>query len=239
MRFLFLPIFLLIFITGQSQLLVGMDTISVLDNNYCLKMPWAGGINAATFSNIDLNYDGKNDIVIYDKLNNSALGGFKCFLNVGAVGQAKYAYQPQLTSKFPSTYNWGLLYDYNNDNKADLFCSVTGGVQVFKNIGNATIGLKFVMTYSLLYSNYNPPGPPSVSNIYCGPVGLPAITDVDNDGDLDILTFSPNGVYIEYHKNLSAGTTSLTPDSLKFELVDGCWGNFSEDRKSTRLNSSH
>ncbi len=236
MRIVFLSYFLLIFITGQSQLLIGVDTISVLDNNYCLKMPWAGGINAATFSNIDLNYDGKNDIVIYDKLNSSALGAFKCFVNVGNPGQTKYQHAPQLAQKFPLTYNWALLYDYNNDNKADLFCSVTGGIQVYKNIGNASSGLQFVMTYSLLYSNYNPSGAPSISNIYSGPVGLPAISDIDGDGDLDILTFSPSGTTIEFHRNLSAETPSLTPDSMKYELGNPCWGSISEGNCVVTLN---
>jgi len=235
MRALLLTIFLCFFINGRAQLLIGSDTITVIDNNYCLKMPWCGGINAATFSNADLDYDGKNDLVIYDKLNGSSLGSFKCFINVGNTGQAKYKYQANLASAFPHTYNWALLYDYNGDTKADLFISVTGGIQVYKNIGNSTIGLKFQMVYGLLYSNYNPSGPPSVSNIYAGPVGLPAITDIDNDGDLDILTFSPSGIFIEYHKNLSKELFAHA-DSLRFELADQCWGNISESSCLVNLN---
>lgn len=228
MRAFFTGILLLILTSCYGQLIIGVDTISVTENGYCLKMPWAGGINAASFSNIDLNYDGKKDIVIYDKLNNSALGAFKCFENVGNPGETKYKHRPDLTKKFPHIYNWALLYDYNADNKADLFCSVTGGIQVYRNIGNVTAGLQFTLAYSLLYSNYNPPGPPSISNIYSGPVGLPAISDIDNDGDLDILTFSPTGVFIEYHKNLSKELFGHS-DSLRFELADQCWGKISEN----------
>lgn len=235
MRALFASILSIILTSGYAQLLIGNDTITVLENNYCLKMPWAGGINAATFSNIDFNYDGKKDIVIYDKLNNSALGAFKCFENIGSPGETKYKYRPDLTKKFPHTYNWALLFDYNMDGKSDLFCSVTGGIQVYKNIGDLTAGLQFTLAYSLLYSNYNPPGPPSISNIYSGPVGLPAICDIDNDGDLDILTFSPTGVYIEYHKNLSKELFGHA-DSLRFELADQCWGKISENSCLVNLN---
>lgn len=235
MRPLFLLLFALLFTTGNCQLLIGSDTITVIDNNYCLKMPWSGGINAATFSNCDVNYDGKNDLVIYDKLNGSSLGDYKCFVNVGNTGESKYKYEPTLSAKFPHTYNWALLTDYNGDGKADLFISVTGGVQVYKNVGNASMGLKFQMTYGLLYSNYNPAGPPSVSNIYAGPVGLPAISDIDNDGDLDILTFSPSGIFVEYHKNLSQELFAHS-DSMRFEMADPCWGNISESSCLVDLN---
>ncbi len=228
MRALFLSLVMLTLLSGKAQLLVGFDTIAVIENNYCLKMPWAGGINAPTFSNADVNYDGKNDLVIYDKLNNSALGAFKCFVNVGTAGQEKYKYDPQLTSKFPRTYNWAILTDYNYDTKADLFVSVTGGIQVWKNIGNATTGLKFQMIYSICNSDYNPGGPPSISNIYAGPVGIPGIVDVDGDGDFDILTFSATGIFIEWHKN-KAKELALHDDSLRFELADPCWGNISEN----------
>lgn len=218
----------ILFTTLKPQLFVGADTISVIHNNYCLKMPWAGGINAAIFGNLDVNYDGKKDLVIYDKLNNSALGAFKCFENIGMPGETRYKHRPDLRSKFPQVYNWALFYDYNGDNNEDLFCSVTGGIQVYKNTGNFSTGLQFVMTYSLLYSDYNPSGPASISNIYAGPVGLPAISDIDNDGDLDILTFSPTGIFIEYHKNKSKELYNHT-DSLVFELADQCWGKISEN----------
>ena len=235
MRYLITLIGLLLFINGKAQLYVGADTISVLHNNYCLKMPLAGGINAAVFGNIDLNYDGKKDIIIYDKLNNSALGTFKCFENIGNPGETKYKHRPDLRSKFPQVYNWALFYDYNGDGKEDLFCSVTGGIQVYKNTGSASTGLQFVMTYSLLYSDYNPGGPSAVSNIYAGPVGLPAITDIDNDGDLDILTFSPTGIFVEYHKNKSKELYNHA-DSLVFELADQCWGKISENGCLVSLN---
>lgn len=227
MRPLFLSLVLLIHLTGNAQLTIGIDTISVRENNYCQKLPWAGGINAATFSNCDINYDGKNDLVIYDKLNNSSLGAFKCFENIGTPGQTKYKYRPDLTPKFPHIYNWALMHDYNGDTKADLFVSVTGGIQVWKNIGNASTGLQFQMIYSILYSDYNPSGAPSVSNIYSGPVGLPGIVDIDNDGDTDILTFSATGIFIEYHKNVRV-EEGLPADSLRFDLADGCWGKISE-----------
>ncbi|MGE0567479.1 MAG: T9SS type A sorting domain-containing protein [Bacteroidia bacterium] len=222
-------------ISGRAQLFVGLDTVTVIENGYCLKMPLAGGINAPVLSNMDINFDGKKDILVYDKLNNSALGKFKCFINVGNPGERKYEYDPIHSAKFPSVSNWALVYDYNNDGKGDLFCSITGGIQVFKNIGNTSSGPQFTLVKGLIYSNYNPLGPPSIANVYTSPVGLPAIHDVDNDGDLDILTFSPTGIYIEYHKNMSQELYAHS-DSLVYELADQCWGKMSENNCQVNLN---
>ncbi|MBK6984752.1 MAG: hypothetical protein IPH32_08330 [Bacteroidetes bacterium] len=58
----------------------------------------------------------------------------------------------------------------------------------------------FTLVNSLLRSDYNPFGAPSLSNIPVSSVGIPGISDLDNDGDLDILTFSVIGVKAEYHK---------------------------------------
>jgi len=51
----------------------------------------------------------------------------------------------------------------------------------------------------------------------------PAMADIDNDGDLDLLTFFGLGSYVEYHKNLSVEKYG-TCDSLDFILTDKCWG---------------
>ena len=59
--------------------------------------------------------------------------------------------------------------------------------------------------------------------------------DIDYDGDLDILTFSILGGFIEYHKNLSMETYGNC-DSLIFELSESCWGLFYEGLNSYTLN---
>jgi hypothetical protein len=65
----FILFFAFIASTASAQLLVARDTITVRENGYVLKMPWANGINYSNVSNIDLNFDGKKDIVIFDKIN--------------------------------------------------------------------------------------------------------------------------------------------------------------------------
>ena len=49
------------------------DTIDVIFQGITLKSPWAGGINAAQFSTIDLNHDGSEDLFIFDRTGNKIL----------------------------------------------------------------------------------------------------------------------------------------------------------------------
>jgi len=73
-------------------------------------------------------------------------------------------------------------------------------------------------------SNYVPTISP---NLYISNVDLPGIADIDGDGDLDVLTFSIWGNYLEYHKNLSMELYG-TCDSLTYEVRSRCWGDFRE-----------
>ena len=143
--------------TASAQLLVSRDTITVRENGYVLKMPWANGINYSNVSNIDLNFDGKKDLVVFDKINQFSVGRFRCFINTGPAGQIKYTAAPELSYNFPSTANWGVCLDYNCDGKEDLLCSVNGGIKVYKNISTPTLGINFALEKAIaeLENGYN------------------------------------------------------------------------------------
>ncbi len=49
------------------------DAIPVTEENGPLAYPWAGGINHAQFSNMDLNGDGINDLVVFYVFGEKAL----------------------------------------------------------------------------------------------------------------------------------------------------------------------
>ncbi|MBA4240254.1 MAG: hypothetical protein C0448_05985 [Sphingobacteriaceae bacterium] len=230
-RFLsFLLLFAKLFL---AQTNVYRDTIPVFESNTRLLMPWAGGINFSSFTQIDLNSDGKKDIVAYDKICGSG-GKLRAYLNVGSAGLAKYKHAFHYQDQFPSVNEWALFFDYNNDGKEDLFTYTPGGIKVYKN-NSVGQNLSFSLASPLLRSDYNPAGTPNVSNLYCNSVALPGISDIDNDGDLDILSFSVFGIKIEYHKNMSQELYG-TSDSLVFDMVDDCWGDIKENNCQVDLN---
>lgn len=223
--FKFLYLFQLSTLLSFGQVNVYRDTIPVYEAGTRLKMPWAGGLNFSSFTQIDLNSDGKKDIVAYDKISGSG-GRLRAYLNVGGTGEATYLHAYNYQEKLPSVAQWALFFDYNNDGKSDIFTYTTGGIKVFKNTSTGS-DLSFVLEKSLLMSDYNPGGSPSISNLYCNAVAFPGIADIDNDGDLDILSFSVFGTKIEYHKNMSMELYGHA-DSLVFNMVDDCWGDIKE-----------
>ncbi|MBI3520762.1 MAG: T9SS type A sorting domain-containing protein [Bacteroidetes bacterium] len=232
-RIKILALFLVLAHSFYAQTTVYRDTIPVYESNTKLLMPWAGGINFSSFTSIDLNADGKNDIVGYDKIGGSG-GRLRAYLNVGSPGVSRYLHSYTYQQQFPAVNDWALFFDYNNDGKADLFTYTTGGIKVFRNtsVGSA---LSFALASHSLTSDYNPTGTPNVSNLYCNSVALPGIGDIDQDGDLDVLSYSVFGTRIEYHKNMSMELYGHA-DSLVFDMVDDCWGDINENNCQVDLN---
>lgn len=218
--FLILIASIFFFFNGNAQLnFLRNDNFIVLNaNGDTLKNAWAGGFNSAQFSEIDLNLDGTMDLLAFDKADNRLIP----FINNGIANQSSYTHAPQYISDFPKLHDWVLLRDYNCDGKMDIFTYSNGGMSIYKN--TSTSSLSFVKQVEVLFSNYQP----NFVNLYISSQDIPAIDDIDGDGDLDILTFSILGSNVEYHKNLSMETYG-TCDSLTFELRNKCWGFFKEN----------
>lgn len=217
----------------ESQLPVGRDTLTVYENNSVLRSAWAGGLNFCQFYKMDLNNDGKKDIVAFDKVNSFEYPTFRCFVNVSNPGEAKYRFDATYGKQFPAVDSWVFFYDYNNDGKEDLFTYVLGGIKVFKNVSSSS-SLAFQLEKFRLRSDFNPSGSPLMGNIFSSPQSIPGFADIDNDGDVDILTFSSTGFKMEYHKNQSKELYGHT-DSLVYDMVDYCWGDVSESNCSVTL----
>ena len=196
------------------------DTIVVKFNTDTFKLAWSGGVNYAQFSNIDLNFDGKPDVYAFDRTGNKSL----CFLNTAtAAGQISYTYAPEYENFFPNMQNWVLLKDYNCDGLEDIFTSTPGGIKVYTNTsssGNLSFTLFTSLIRSWQLSNW--------VNLYVSSVDLPGIGDIDEDGDLDILSFGVFGTSLEYHRNYSI-ENGYSCDSMQFTMMNQCWGCFSED----------
>lgn len=192
-------------------------------SNSILKNAWVGGFNHLQYSEVDLNLDGKNDLIVFDRSGNR----ISPFINQGSFGVIDYSYAPEYIDSLPKFNSWVLFRDYNCDGKQDIFAYSTGGMAVYKNTSQNS--LSFELVTNLLTSDYTPDDAnDNFINLYISATDIPAIDDIDNDGDLDVLTFSILGTYVEYHKNLSVETYG-TCDSLRFYLSNKCWGFFSEN----------
>src|SRR5690606_31809853 len=186
--------------------------------------PWAGGMTSMHFRAIDLDYDGVDDLLCFDRTFNKIM----TYINEGTAGNTDYRYAPEYETKFPNVFDWVLLVDYNGDGYQDIFTYHPGGITCYRNSGNISTGLQFVSAEGLsIYGLMNSYQAPNNTNIVVTSADIPAIVDVDNDGDIDILTFGQYGSQIEYHKNLSMEMYGI-PDSLKYERKNRCWGQFIE-----------
>jgi len=203
-----------------------IDTVDVIKNSITQKYPWAGGIDYGQFSNIDLNFDGVEDLFIFDRTCHKVL----TFIQNGATGVVDYEYAPEYEILFPEMSNWTLLADYDCDGDKDIFTYTIGGVRVYKNTGNSTLGLQFELAKSILKTNVYG------NNVYMyvSSVDVPAILDIDNDGDLDILAFGVGGSSVEYQRNMSVETYGVC-DSLDFDTGNICWGLFKESASTNAI----
>lgn len=195
-----------------------IDTITVI-NGSVQDMPWAGGLDYPQFSNIDLDWDGTEDLFIFDRTCNKVL----TFLHSGNPNVAEYTYAPEYESMFPEMTDWALLVDYNCDGKKDIYTYTIGGGRVFMNTGNSTAGHSF----QLAKANLKTWLWMSEGFMYISAVDMPAIVDIDGDSDIDILAFGVGGQAVEYHKNMSMETYGVC-DSLIYETKNLCWGRFRE-----------
>jgi len=205
--------------------------IEVSKNSVIQKYAWVGGLDYCNFSNIDLNQDGKLDLFIFDKSGSKPL----TFIQNGSEGVMDFEYAPQYEKAFPKLYGWTLLVDYDGDGKRDVYTSSPGGASVYKNISTATGGLEFTLTKEWLPTIYiYSSGDTIPTYVNVGQGDLPAISDVDNDGDVDILAFYFNNNCIRYYKNLSQELYGHS-DSLTFHTVNICYGNIREDNASNQI----
>ena len=192
----------------------------IIKNGDSLKLGYAGGLNEAQFSTIDLNGDGKQDVVTFDRAGDRIL----TFLQKDINGTPEYRYAPEYRDSFPDIHHWMLLVDYNCDGKKDIFCYASGGIGVYENTSSGG-GLSFQWALPLhnLRSDYGL----GKTNLHIYNTDLPGLADVDFDGDIDVFSFS-FGNTLQWHENTQ-------PCGLDFHLNTWCWGRFEEGALDNNL----
>jgi hypothetical protein len=218
---LFLFLFLVKFYSFTQFRFNFQDSIQVFRSSSEFSKPWSGGLNNAQFSDIDYDFDGDLDLFVFDRSNNQ----LRLFVQENIGSQKYYRLDPMANLNFPSDLRYrATCVDYNGDGKNDIFTYGIGGLKVYKNTGNAISGLQWDLASNLLYSDIWG----TKMNLYVSSGDIPAIVDVDYDGDIDVLTYHISGEYLQFHQNQSKELYNHS-DSLIFVLKNECWGGFRED----------
>lgn len=187
------------------------SSLLVTKEDKTLLMPFAGGINSPQIQQIDLNGDGQEELVIWDK--NAAN------LLVFEKVEDHYHHRPHLSYHFPKDIQGFLvLADFDGDGKKDLFTGSPFGIKVYKNITVGNLPQWELEQEFLRLDNQ--------ANLQMNSLDVPAIMDLDGDGDLDIVTFNfAAGDFLEFFKNTSIERKG-SPDLDGFASAIMRWGGF-------------
>ena len=203
------------------------DFIPVVSDGQTLSKAWSGGLNNPQFSCLDYDFDGDDDLLVFDRSANQ----LRVFKHEVSGAAHSYKLDPRAHLFFPAELNYRVTtYDYDQDGRKDLFCYAVGGLRAYRNIGSAATGLQWQIYSPYLVSNYEGP----ILNLYVSGADIPALVDVEGDGDMDILTYHISGEYLQYHQNQSQELYGHS-DSLVFILKNRCWGKYREDVTSNSL----
>ncbi len=196
--------------------------VKVIQNGDSLLNAWAGGVNYGQVNTIDLDLDNIDDVLIFDRNTRQVLP----FLRVGN----SYKYAPQYAGAFPKALSWMLLRDYNCDGKKDIFFNIGSDVRVWKNTSTSKLSFQDMTPNAPLQTIYS--SSTSTNNLFITSADIPGIADIDQDGDMDIVTFENGGVIMEFHENRANC-------GLDFKVKERCWGHFIESGiyRSVALNS--
>lgn len=206
------------FTNGQAPFMFRDTSVAVFHGSTRLANPWASGMNTPIFAELDLNGDGKMDLIEFD----APSFRLNPFINLGIANKTSYVYAPEYRSKFPQNLEgWVRTFDIDFDGDMDLFSYNGGGISYFRNDFSVGGGLSFTLITNSIQTHYGG----FQTNIYASRVNAPALSDVDNDGDMDILAFSISGSWVEHHENFSMDSTG-TPNQMKFHNIPVCWGYF-------------
>ncbi len=210
---LFLSLFLLLFpflVDAQKTFEFGQIPMQMGDNS--LSMPFAGGINSAQIQTMDTNGDGQEEWVIWD-INARNILVFE------KNGEA-FKHLPEMSHYLPQDIQgFLLLKDFDGDGLKDLFTSSPFGIKAYQNTGieNDHPTWQVAQEYLPLENG---------SNIQANNLDIPALQDIDGDGDLDLVTFNyASGDYLDYFKNTSMERKGQ-PDMDGFAPSEVRWGEF-------------
>ena len=197
-------------------------TWPVVLDEVALSNPWVGGLTAPQWSAFDADLDGDDDLFAFDR------DGSRVLMFERIPGE-DLTLRWDWTEGWPDMVDWCLLRDYNCDGKPDIFTSYQNGIRVFTNTTQPGEGPSFDPDPVTLFATFDLIGSdPSDLPVICLGMDLPAIMDHDDDGDLDIITFTETASTLYRFEGQS-------PCGLDLECTNRCYGMLAEAAENNAL----
>ena len=197
----------------------------------------SGGLNNPQASVADLDGDGEDELYLFDKRGDVHLA----FSRTGS-GATDWRYRPELTADWPAATAFALLRDFDADGVPDLFThSRSEGVEGilayrgFRQNGRVMFEQVEFDGRADNALRYNDRGDERV--IYLAISDVPAIQDLDGDGDLDILSFDSAGGVIDHFLNVGVRGGSAA-NYFRFTRASECYGGMFETNFDGAVNLS-
>jgi len=214
MRYCLIVLFFFTSFWADAQQTFTFDqSIKISRNGNEIALPFAVGINAAQFQQMDTNGDGEEELIVWD-INSRRILVFETDGN-------DFKYLPEMSYYFPiDVSGFMVLADFNGNGKKDLFTSSPFGIRAYRNItpeGGKHLEWELAQNFLRLENG---------SNLQANNLDIPLIMDIDGDGDLDIATFNfASGDYLEFYLNTSVERKGIA-DIDGFAFSQPRWGNF-------------
>lgn len=221
---------------GQPLPFVRYQNVEVAtDEGYPMLGAWQGGLNAPQFGQIDIDQDGQQDLLVFDRSGNKILPYLYRQNDADCASpllENNYCFAPDYATVFPALHDWVQVVNWDNMPPNDLLTYGTAGISLYLGSYDSNTGqLQFQLrTNALRYQ-----GLTGALNIPANTIERPALVDVNNDGDVDVLNFDFSGVFVEYFENQSQELTQTPADTVWFLRQSKCWGHFKEDPNSAEI----
>jgi hypothetical protein len=158
----------------------------------------SGNNSSPTFADLDNDGD-------LDMLSGEGGGAFKYFKNIGTATTPSYSTavsNPFGLAVLPSNYTTPVFVDIDNDGDMDILSGSSGGAFFyFQNTGTVSAPM-----YAAMASN--PFG------LTSGYYSCPTFADLDNDGDMDMLSGDYNGNFYYYQNTGTASAPAFAAVAL-------------------------